>query len=91
MGRSTQGTVMSPQRDTLQTSGAQQVHIDKSQATANQMMGVEKPKKLVVAHRCGVGQGVEQGQDLVAWLEMAARQFADHPRMGRHLTLLQEE
>ncbi|SVB77295.1 uncharacterized protein METZ01_LOCUS230149, partial [marine metagenome] len=35
---------MSPQRDTLQASGAQQVHLDKTQATSNQMMSVEKPK-----------------------------------------------
>ncbi len=82
---------MSPQRDTLQASGAQQVHVDKTQVTTNQMMSVEKPKKLVVGQRLLAGQGVEQGQYIVTGLETAARQLADHPRTGRHLTLLQGE
>ena len=82
---------MSPQRETLQASGAQQVHVDKTQATTNQMMSIEKPKKLIVGQRLRVGQGVDLSQYIVTGLETAARQLADHPRTGRHLILLQGE
>jgi len=55
------------------------------------MMSIEKSKKLIVGQRLRVWQGVDLSQYIVTGLETAARQLADHPRTGRHLTLLQGE
>ena len=64
------------------------VHV--SESRSGKAMFADQGEYLGMARECGLGECVEQGQDLLALLEMAQRQLADHERVDCDLAHEQE-